>query len=92
MERGTLTRQAMDLDVKGGVVIVQLRVASQAVSASKKHPQKNRRRMTRLLRIAQEAFAGYSSSLEPRSSDDGTTRQGCNHAGGWPSAMDYYNY
>ena len=46
----------------------------------------------RLLRIAQEAFAGYSSSLEPRSSDDGTTRQGCNHAGGWPSAMDYYNY
>ena len=73
-------------------MIVQLRVASQAVSASKKHPQKNRRRMTRLLRIAQEAFAGYSSSLEPRSSDDGTTRQGCNHAGGWPSAMDYYNY
>ena len=36
----------MDLDVKGGVVIVQLRVAPQAVSASEKHPQKNRRRMS----------------------------------------------
>ena len=46
----------------------------------------------RLLRIAQEAFAGYSSSLEPRSSADDTTRQGCNRAGGWPSAVDYYNY
>ena len=116
---------------KGGVVIVQLRVAPQAVSASEKHPQSSdsssngfrckggrsdcsvesritsseRKREAsaekqtsdesdgpRLLRIAQEAFAGYSSSLEPRSSDDGTTRQGCNHAGGWPSAMDYYNY
>ena len=39
----------MDLDVKGvggDVVIVQLRVAPQAVSASEKHPQKNRRRMS----------------------------------------------
>ena len=44
------------------------------------------------MRIAQEAFAGYSSSLEPRSSADDTTRQGCNRAGGWPSAVDYYNY
>ena len=43
---GALTRQAMDLDVKGGLVIVQLRVAPQAVSASEKHPQKNRRRMS----------------------------------------------
>ena len=46
----------------------------------------------RLLRIAQEAFAGYSSSLGPRSSADDTTRQGCNRAGGWPSAVDYYHY
>ena len=36
----------MDLDVKGGVVIAQLRVAPQAVSASDQHPQEHRRRMS----------------------------------------------
>ena len=90
VERGALTRQAMDLNVKEGVVIVESRTTSsereRTASADKQTSDESGG--PRRLRVADAALSGNSALPTPRSSADDTPRQGGNHAGGWQMSVE----